>query len=321
MEELHHQVLVHQFGGAGGNGAVRSGNSSGYGQVSLGGTGNPSGSYATYRYSATNYVGRWGTGGLLIMYADNLYNSGTISSNGVSSSSCGISNSNGRVDPGGASGGGSVNIFANRVTNISTMTAAGGAAITLYSTGGAGGNGTVTVNELAPDLVCSTKQVILKTEETYQIDKSKISLVNKNVVQSDEFTLGELSFASLDENIVTVDSEGKITAINEGRTKIEIIDTKNNFKTYIFVEVRNTPKIDVQEGKNFTIALKQDGTVWNYGSINGVKQTTQTKINGLENIQQIATGYSHSLALAENRRSICMGYWHIWTVRKWRNNR
>lgn len=264
-----------------------------------------------------------------MMYADNLYNSGTISANGVSSSSSGIGTSNGRVDPGGASGGGSVNIFANRVANVSTITATGGASISIASKGGAGGAGTVTINELAPDLVCGIKQVILKTEETYQIDKSKINLVNKNELQSDEFVLGELNFVSLDENIVTVDSEGKIIAVNEGKTKIEIIDTKNNFKTYIFVEVRNSAKIDVQEGKNFTIALKQDGTVWSYGintngelgNGNNTKQTTPNKVNSLEHIQQISTGYSHSLALTENRRSLCMGTRNKWAIRRWKYNK
>lgn len=90
-------------GGAGSKGIVRSGNSSGYAQVSIGGTGNPTGGYEIYRRGPTNYVEKRGTGGLLIMYADNLYNSGTISATGVESSSCSKTISNGRIDPGGAS--------------------------------------------------------------------------------------------------------------------------------------------------------------------------------------------------------------------------
>jgi len=72
------------------------------------------------------------------------------------------------------------------------------------------------------------------------------------------------------------------------------------------VEVRNTPKIDIQEGKNFTIALKQNGTVWSYGAgTNGElgnrsneNQTKPVQVEGLSNIQAIATGYSHSLAIS-----------------------
>ena len=132
-------------GGPGGAGVVGSINASGYGQISMGGTGNPSGGYALYRESPVNYVGRSGTGGLLIMYSKNLFNGGTISAQGISSSTSSLSNGNGRVDPGGASGGGSINIFANKVTNLSSITAAGGAATKQSSTGGAGGNGTVTI--------------------------------------------------------------------------------------------------------------------------------------------------------------------------------
>ena len=93
-------------GGAGSAGAVMSSNSSGYAQVSLGGTGNPSGAYKYYRRLPTSatYIERRGTGGLLIMYADNLYNNGTISSTGIQSSTfSSTSISNGRIDPGGAS--------------------------------------------------------------------------------------------------------------------------------------------------------------------------------------------------------------------------
>ena len=84
------------------------------------------------------------------------------------------------------------------------------------------------------------------------------------------------------------------------------------------MEVRNTPKIDIQEGKNFTIALKQNGTVWSYGAgTNGElgnrsneNQTKPVQVEGLSNIQAIATGYSHSLAISENRRGICLGTWN-----------
>lgn len=117
-------------GGSGGDGAVRSINGSGYGQISLGGTGNPSGSYATYRESVVNYVARHGTGGLLVIDAKTFDNYGTISADGVSSSTSSLSNSNGRVDTGGASGGGSINIFYKKILNRGTITANGGASVT-----------------------------------------------------------------------------------------------------------------------------------------------------------------------------------------------
>lgn len=137
-------------GGAGGKGVVCSSNGSGYGQISIGGTGNPTGAYSTYRETAKNYVKREGTGGLLVLYSGSIQNNGTISANGVSSSSASRSNTNGRVDPGGASGGGSVNIFYGMLDNSGSITATGGAAITgeAGARGGAGGAGTVTTTQL-----------------------------------------------------------------------------------------------------------------------------------------------------------------------------
>ena len=138
-------------GGAGGNGAVCSGNASGYGQISIGGTGNPSGGYATYREDVTNYVEKNGTGGLLVIYADQINNNNIIQANGTSSSTSGLTNTNGRVDTGGASGGGSINIFyKNNYENNGNITATGGAGIygQQGNMGGSGGNGSVTITQI-----------------------------------------------------------------------------------------------------------------------------------------------------------------------------
>lgn len=90
-------------GGTGSNGVVRSSNYSDYGQISIGGTGNPSGKYATYKVEVTNYVERTGTGGLLIIYSTDLFSKSDIKSNGVSSSTSGRTKEYSRVDTGGAS--------------------------------------------------------------------------------------------------------------------------------------------------------------------------------------------------------------------------
>lgn len=138
-------------GGAGGNGTVRSGNNSGYGQISIGGTGNPSGEYATHVLSPRNYIARHGTGGLLIIDAETFDNQGTISADGISSSTASRSNTNGRIDTGGASGGGSINIFYKQILNRGTITANGGSAI--YgeggNAGGAGGNGSISIGNIS----------------------------------------------------------------------------------------------------------------------------------------------------------------------------
>lgn len=84
-------------------------------------------------------------------------------------------------------------------------------------------------------------------------------------------------------------------------------DEKNNYSTYIFIEVLEGVKIDVKEGKNFTVALKQDGTVWSYGTNangelgtgNHETKSEPVKINGINDIKAISAGYSHSLALTK----------------------
>ena len=96
--------------------------------IAYGGVGNPNGGDVWGRNSGGFWNGSSyynanrpsGTGGLLILYSDNLYNNGTISSNGVNN----VSNKYGDWSiGGGASGGGSVNIFANKIVDLGSMTA------------------------------------------------------------------------------------------------------------------------------------------------------------------------------------------------------
>lgn len=105
-----------------------------------GGAGNAGGlgkhySTASYDYQ---YSGATGTGGLLIIYSNQLVNNGSITSNG--------SSGGGGTAPGGGSGGGSINLFVgNSYTNNGTITANGPAT----GNGGKGGNGAITVGSIS----------------------------------------------------------------------------------------------------------------------------------------------------------------------------
>ena len=290
-------------GGAGGTGVVGSGNEGGYGQISMGGTGNPSGSYQTYREAAVNYVERRGTGGLLILYTNDLYNEGTISSNGISSSTAGLSRSYGRVDPGGASGGGSVNIFAHEVKNLNIITAAGGAATTQSSTGGAGGNGTVTINELGSVLNYVKKEIELKTQEEYQIDESKLWYIKLNEIQTENLKLGNLIYETEDESIATVDQTGKIVAKGKGQTKVKITDEENGNSTYIIINVTEDgqKRGQITAGKDYVVALKENGTVWTWGT------NEKGQNNEPGNIKQIEAGEKAVIALDEEGKVYTWG--------------
>ncbi len=107
----------------GSNGSAGQANGGAGGAGYSGGTGNPGGTPG----------GTSGTGGLLIIYADSLDNKGEIDSKGT--------NSNGS---GGASGGGSVNIFYRELIAQGNINATGGNG----GSGGSGGDGSVTKQEI-----------------------------------------------------------------------------------------------------------------------------------------------------------------------------
>ncbi len=107
----------------GNNGSAGQANGGAGGNGDSGGTGNPGGTPG----------GTSGTGGLLIIYAHSLDNKGEIDSKGT--------NSNGS---GGASGGGSVNIFFKKLIEQGNINATGGNG----GSGGSGGDGSVTTQEI-----------------------------------------------------------------------------------------------------------------------------------------------------------------------------
>lgn len=126
-------------GGAGGNALTKRNNSTTY--TSGGGAGNPGGKGSLNNSLTSSYRGQTGTGGLLIIYANNMKNEGTIKSNG---------SSGGGVRSGGGSGGGSINIFyKNTYECIKGIYSNAGGPKTGSTQGGAGGNGTTTIGSIA----------------------------------------------------------------------------------------------------------------------------------------------------------------------------
>jgi hypothetical protein len=140
-------------GGKGGNGA--SGTAGDRTICGAGGAGNPIGSYAISGSYGTPTAATAGTGGLLIIYAANLMNSGTISSNGSTGGQCTLTGN--RIGAGGGgSGAGSINLFYRTNYAPGTITATGGSggigqntgSATWQANGGAGGAGTITATPL-----------------------------------------------------------------------------------------------------------------------------------------------------------------------------
>jgi len=142
-------------GGAGGAGkGARNYTQSGTQANAGGGAGNPGANGVKINSSGTTstYKGSDGTGGLLIIYGNEVNNIGNIESKGSNGGNTASSNNNKSVG-GGASGGGSINIFYNTLyNNEGNIYVTGGTGGTKYGTGKAGGNGgagTVTSGSLA----------------------------------------------------------------------------------------------------------------------------------------------------------------------------
>ena len=131
-------------GGAGGNAVGYRSNSSWATRKAGGGAGNPGGKGAENGLeNEEEGTGENGTGGLLIVYCNNFNNEGTIESNGSKGGIFGLS-------AGGSSGGGSINIFYNKLSSQGNLQALGGEAsfITNYEIyGGKGGNGTISIGK------------------------------------------------------------------------------------------------------------------------------------------------------------------------------
>jgi len=209
-------------------------------------------------------------------------------------------------------GGGSINIFAKEIKEYGDITTNGGIAISSNSKGGAGGTGAVTINELGSVLNYVKKRITLKIDNTYQIDKSKVSYTKLNDIQTEDLTVGNLIFEAIDNEALAVDSTGKITPKKIGTTKVKITDLDNGYSTYIIVDViTGETKSQIEQGSNFTIALKENGTVWEYGYGVGNEPTEVMQgLNEFKNIMDIGAGNTSRIALSKN------GEVYIWGTYK-----
>lgn len=282
-------------------------------------------SYNRISSSGTQTAGGTGVGGLLIVYSNDLKNDGEIASKGSNGAGGTYSfgkRYNGAVG-GGGSGGGSVNIFYNKTSNVGSVVANGGAGGNVQGcrnagmgllNGGAGGDGSVTVTNLQADLNYPVKEITLRIGETYQIDKNLVQLVNQNSTQQNSVVLGNIDYEILNSSVASFQTSGIITGVSKGVTKLHITDKTNNLETYIYVNVIDAPETRLSTGNEFTVALKENGTVWTFGKNNVGQLGNGDNTNSnkpvqvmfgnadtpLENITQIASGDSHSIALAKD---------------------
>ncbi len=263
-----------------------------------------------------------GTGGLLVIYSDCIDGNGTIESNGTKAPVYSSSKAYLPSASGGSSGGGSINIFTNVNLYKGKINAIGGDWVTMPNfvlsqpdavvTGGAGGNGTISITTVG--LSYPKKELQIKENETYQIEKNNIQLVDRTMEkQLNESVLNSITFESLNTDIAIVNSQGKITGVNEGKTKIRIINPIDNIETSIYVVIENKTQSQLSVGKNFTLGLKENGKIIGFGKNdlgqlgngNNINTSIPTEVSlndntKLENIIDVGSGYDHGVALSKD---------------------
>ncbi len=205
-----------------------------------GGTGNPGGNGASHETGKTlnegNSVelkGNDGTGGLLVIYCNTFNNRGLCCANGVDSSS---KKTTVTEPSGGASGGGSINIFYQTVTNYGKLEANGGKSVNY---GGAGGNGSITIGSIETGTFVTKKVSFI----------SEISKQTTNGIQ-------EINVYNEDYSIDMIIHTGDM--VLDGTTQIEGATLTD--KVYEFGNKETDVATETEDAKN-TVVLKVEGNL------------------------------------------------------------
>ena len=139
-----------------------------------------------------------------------------------------------------------------------------------------------------------------------------------------------LTWHSYDESIVSVDSNGLLTAVGEGYTTIWVEYSQYNIKVMAIINVTKKGAIAVPQitgGTNnncsFLAVLKEDGTVWtsganNYGQLgngtyNDSNELVQVMIDNktaLKNVIKISSSRYHTVALTRDGHVFTWGRNH-----------
>ena len=162
------------------------------------------------------------------------------------------------------------------------------------------------------------KVLVMGVNESKNINSNLFSLEDDMNVFTDASTkLGDISYTVEDDTIAEITESGVITGKVQGNTKIKVLDSVTGATTNILVKVVNDENIKINLGNRFTVALKQDGTLWSWGENHvgqlGLGNTTYynepQKITGItEKIVDVKSGYYHSIALTENGEVYTWGY-------------
>ena len=162
------------------------------------------------------------------------------------------------------------------------------------------------------------KVITVGVDKSQKINPLLFNIQDDMNVYTDSTTkVGTLNYEIEDSNIAELTTLGMITGKQQGITKIKVTDTSTKRTTSIWVKVVNDSNIQISLGYKFSVALKQDGTVWSWGQNNdgelGLGNTTEysepQQITDIkEKITDVKTGYYHSIALTEKGEVYTWGY-------------
>ena len=245
-------------GGTGGNGYY-------------GGTGNSGGIGYNDEYNGTT-----GTGGLLILYSNILNNTGIISSNGTDSNGYG-----------GASGGGTINIFYNKLTHEGTMKTTGGNG----QNGGNGGDGSVWLQDIN-----------LKSP-TISISENKGKSLKVDIESNNEFN--NITYDYYVDGILEIENSSNLSEKIYGlkldtEYKIKVIAKYNKSQISSNIITVKTERTEATEENNLYKLDKYiyiDSTNGNDKTGNGTKANPYSTLDKIAESRIIEKGKSYGVVL------------------------
>lgn len=147
---------------------------------------------------------------------------------------------------------------------------------------------------------------------------------------------GNITYRSSNEEIATVDNNGKVTAKARGYVTIIAEDTTNDYIAQSIINVVTkgaTALPQVASGTTATVYLKEDGTVWTSGTgANGMLGNGYTQIvskpgqvtdeadEKLIDIRKVEVGTEHVVALKKDGTVWTWGLGTSGQCRRWRNS-
>lgn len=216
---------------------------------------------------------------------------------------------------------------AGNTTNSSYITKDG----TLYTCGdntnGQLGNNTYYTSYLpiiAGDASLKTDKMHIKLEVNGQ-EQINLNLEQGfNVYNNTKDLSNNITYEVQNKEIAEVSSTGLVIGKRLGTTRVKITDKTNKLEKYVQIIVLDSygyTQSKISSGINFTVALKEDGTVWAWGAGasgrlgNGstANQTEEVQVlapdgkGPLKNVKDISVGYDSASALLEDGTVVSWG--------------